>query len=461
MDSRLAGDAYSSKLSQLIHNGLFRLSERLEVVPDLAESYETLSPTHYVFHLRSGIRFHDGREFSAADVKATLESVLNPSLGSPFRSSLEKIQDMRVVDPSTLDVTLKEPFAPFLSALTLGIFPAGGDPTIGTGPFRLERFAPQEEIVFTRNESYFRGAPKIAKLVFRVLTDDNLRVLELKNHRIDVLQNNVPPQLLGAVDDPGLVLESTEGINMTYLGMNVRAGEVTSKAEVREAIARALDVPALIAYRMANLARASTGLLSPIHWAYEGDVPVYSYDPEKARALLDQAGLKDPDGDGPLPRFTLTYKTSTKKDRIGLARLIARYLKEVGIEVRVLPYDWGVFFHDVNAGNFQMYSLTWVGVTEPDIYYSVFHSSQTPPAGLNRGGYSNPSIDQLTVDGRRETDLAKRKEIYSYVQKVLAQDLPMIPLWYENNYAVFSRQVQGLRLRPNASFEWAAEVYKK
>jgi peptide/nickel transport system substrate-binding protein len=274
------------------------------------------------------------------------------------------------------------------------------------------------------------------------------------------LQNNVPPQLLAAVNDSGLVLETTEVINMTYLGMNVRDAAL-KKPEVREAIARALDIPDLITYRMANLARPANSILSPIHWAYEPDVATYPYDPAKARALLDQAGFKDPDGDGPLPRLTLTYKTSTKKDRIGLARLIARYLKEIGIEVRVLPYDWGVFFHDVNAGNFQLYSLTWVGVTEPDIYYSVFHSKQTPPNGLNRGGYVNPSIDQLTVEGRRETDRNKRKEIYGYVQRVLAQDLPIVPLWYENNYAVFSRKVKGLRLRPNASFEWAAEVSKE
>lgn len=463
LDPRLAADAASSKLSQLIHNGLFRLNERLEVVPDLAQEFQAVSPTQYRFRLRSGVTFHDGRELKASDVMSTLESVLDPQLASPFRGTMEKIQEIRVLDALTLEIILKEPFAPFLSALTMGIIPQGGDPTIGTGPFKIASTKPlnlQDEIVLTRNRSYFRGPPRMARLSFRVIPDDNLRVLELKNHRIDVLQNNVPPQLLGAVDDPDLVLETTEGINMTYLGLNLR-GDPLKKPEVREAIARALDVPALIEYRMAKLARPATGILSPIHWAYERDVETYAFDPEKSRKLLDQAGYPDPDGDGPRPRLTLTYKTSTKKDRIGLARLVARYLKDVGIEAKVLPYDWGVFFHDVNAGSFQMYSLTWVGVTEPDIYYNVFHSSQTPPAGLNRGGYSNPSIDRLTEEGRREMDRDKRREIYSYVQKVLAQDLAIIPLWYENNYAVFSRHVKGLRLRPNASFEWATEVYKE
>ena len=462
LDPRLASDAYSSKITHLIHNGLFRLSERMEVVPDLARSYEMVSPQQYRIHLRQGVRFHNGADVTADDVKATLESAADPKLASPFRGTMEKIESITVIDPLTLDIRLKETFSPFLSNLTLGIIPRGGDPLVGTGPFVFASMTPNEEVSLKRNPDYFGDVkPSMELLRFRVIPDDNLRVLEMKNGRIDVLQNNVPPALLGALkDDDALMIETTEGTNMTYLGMNLRGGAL-AKPEVREAIARALDIPALIDYRMNRLARPANGILAPIHWAYEPDVSHYDFDPRKARELLDKAGLTDPDGDGPRPRFSLGYKTSTKKDRIGLARLIARYLKDVGIEVKVLPYDWGVFFHDVNSGNFEAFSLTWVGVAEPDIYYNAFHSSQVPPAGANRGGYANPVIDQLTEGGRSEMDPAKRKEIYSAVQKVLSQDLPIIPLWYENNYAVFSRRVKGLRLRPDASFDWAVEVSKQ
>ncbi len=461
LDPRLASDAYSSKLSRLIHNGLFRLSERLEIVPELAERFENPIPQLYRVHLRSGVRFHDGRPFTAEDVKYTLESTVDPALASPFRGTMEKIESIDVLDPLTLDIRLKEPFSPFLAALTMGIVPKDGDPKMGTGPFVFASMTPNEEVRLRRNDEYFGEKAKTAHLRFRVITDDNLRLLELKNGRIDVLQNNVPPALIPAVkEDKNLVLTTTEGVNMTYLGMNVREGPL-SKPEVREAIVRALDIPALIDYRMSRLARPATGILAPIHWAYEPDVSRYDYDPSKARELMDRAGFPDPDGAGPRGRLSLTYKTSTKKDRIGLARLMARYLKDIGIEVKVLPYDWGVFFHDVNAGNFELYSLTWVGVTEPDIYYYAFHSSQIPPTGANRGAYRNASVDQLTEEGRRESDPVKRKELYSAVQKVLSQDLPIIPLWYENNYAVFSRRVQGLRLRPDASFGWAAEVVKR
>jgi peptide/nickel transport system substrate-binding protein len=460
LDPRLAADAYSSKIAQLIHNGLFRLDERLRLQPDLLDRFEQVSPTEFRFHIKPGLYFQDGSICDADDVKYTLQSVVDPALASPFRATMEKIESVTVEDALTLDVKLKEPFAPFLSALTLGVIPAEGDATIGTGPFRLESFKPAEGVTLVRNDRYFRDAPPMKRVSFRVIPDDNLRVLELKNRRLDVLQNSVPPLLLPALkDDPNLVLETTEGINMTYLGMNLRESPL-NKPDVREAIARSLDIPALIDFRMAKLARPATGLLSPVHWAYEPDVTTYPYDPAKAKQLLDQAGLTDPDGAGPKPRLSLIYKTSTKKDRIGLARLIARYLKEVGIDVEVVPYDWGVFFSDVNKGNFQIYSLTWVGVTEPDMFYNVFNSRMTPPAGVNRGGYENRAIDELTEQGRRTLDPAQRKELYSAVQKVLSQEIPIIPLWYEDNYAVFGKNLKGLRLRPNASFEWVAEVTK-
>lgn len=461
VDPRLAVDAYSAKIARLIHNGLFRLDERLRLQPDLIEGYEQVSPTEYRFRLKPGLIFHDGTVCDAEDAAYTLRSLADPKLGSPFRATMEKIAEVVVPDPLTLVIKLKEPFSPLLSALTLGIIPSEGDANVGTGPFRLESFRPSEAVVLRRNDRYLEGDPRIEKVLFRVIPDDNLRVLEIKNRRVDVLQNNVPPLLLSALkDDKEIVLETTEGINMTYLGMNLREGPL-KKPDVRRAIAHALDIPALIEFRMVGLARPATGLLAPIHWAYDGDVTTYAFDPKKARELLDQAGYPDPDGAGPSPRFALTYKTSTKKDRIGLARLIARYLKDVGIEVRVLPFDWGVFFSDVNKGNFELYSLTWVGVTEPDIYYDVFHSSRKPPEGLNRGGYENPVIDKLTEEGRKVSDLDLRRDLYAGVQKELARELPIIPLWYESNYAVFGKNVKGLRLRPNASFEWAAEVSKE
>ncbi len=461
LDPRKAVDAYSSKVSRLVHSGLFKTSARLEIVPDLVERYELTPPLVYRFQIRDGVFFSDGKKLSAEDIKYTFESILDPALASPFRGTFEKIREIKVVDPLTIEISLKEPFAPFLSALTMGIVAIGADPMVGTGPFVVERFMPSEGVWLRKNEKYYEKVPRINALQFRMIPDDNLRILELKNHRIDLLQNNVPPALLGILkNQKDLVFEKTEGINESYLGLNLRAGPLQKK-EVRQAMAYALDLRSLINYRMGQMAKPATGLLAPIHWAYEPTVTTYPYNPKKARQLLDEAGYPDPDAQGPDFRFSLTYKTSTKRDRIGLARLVARYLGDVGIDVKILPFEWGTLFEDLTKGNFELYSLTWVGITEPDIYYYAFHSSQRPPVGANRGGYQNTTIDRLTEQGQKEEDLPKRKLIYSEVQKILSQELPMIPLWYEDNFAVFSNRVKGVQLRPDGSFEWVTSVWKE
>ena len=461
LDPRLAADAYSAKISKLLHNGLFRVNEHLEVVPDLAESFKFVDERHLIIRIKSGIHFHHGKELTAEDVKYTYESILDPTLASPFRGTFSKIESIHVTSELTLEIILKEPNAPFLSALTMGLISSDGkNPQIGTGPFELDQWVNGEFIRLKRFESYSQK-PRMRVVEFRFYPDDNLRILALKNHRLDILQNNVPPLLVAALQrDPQLGVQSTDGINVTYLGFNLRKGPL-SKTEVREAIAHAIDRKALISYRMVDMAHMADTLMSPLHWSFEPELTQYEFDPQKARALLDKAGYPDPDGRGPRPRFKLTYKTSTKKDRIALARLMAKYLGDIGIEVEVLPYEWATFFHDISQGNFELFSLTWVGLTEPDIYYSLFHSSQLPPEGLNRAGYNNVVIDRLVEEGRKQVDMGKRKEAYGYVQKLLAQELPLLPLWYEDNVAVYQREVKGLRLRPDASFEWVTEVWKE
>lgn len=472
LDPRLATDAYSTKVSHLIHRGLFRLNNRLEVIPDLVERYEFVAPLTYRFWLKPEVVFHNGRPVTASAVRATLESIRDPNLASPWKSAFDKIAAIRVKNDREFEIELKEPFAPLLSNLTLGIISDDPpDPQVGCGPYQLVEFKPEpgkpepgkpsERVVLQRNPHYTGLPPRSEFLIFRVIPDDNLRMLELMNGRVDLLLNNVPPLLIEHLrKQSALDVQTTEGINMTYIGFNL-GEEPLKKLAVRQALAQALNIPEIIQYRLAGLATPATGILSPIHWAYEGEVKKYLFDPEGARELLDQAGYPDPDGRGPLPRFSLVYKTSTKKDRIGLARLFVRYFKEVGVELKLVPLEWGTLFQDIRTGNFQIFSLTWVGLTEPDSFFTLFHSSQVPPVGANRGRYVNPVIDKLTVEGRRTLDLPDRKEIYSYTQKTLSDDLPYIPLWYEHNVAVYQKRVKGLQMRPDASFEVLVDVYKE
>ena len=203
----------------------------------------------------------------------------------------------------------------------------------------------------------------------------------------------------------------------------------------------------------------ATGVLSPLNWSYEPAVEVYGYDPEKAKRLLDEAGYRDPDGPGPAKRFTLTYKTSQNELRRRIGEAIQGLLGEVGIDVKMRSYEWGTFFSDIRKGNFQIYTLTWVGITDPDIYYYLFHSKSIPPDGANRGAYLNPEMDLLIERGRVLQDREERKEVYGRIQKILARDLPYVSLWNEVNVVVVDPRVRGFVLRPDGDFLSLKDVW--
>jgi peptide/nickel transport system substrate-binding protein len=215
---------------------------------------------------------------------------------------------------------------------------------------------------------------------------------------------------------------------------------------VRGACAGAIDRDAIIAGVYRGQARPATGLLPPGHWAYNGDVPTYPYDPAAARHLLDQAGFPDPEG--PAPRFSLTYKTSQNQLTRRIGEVLQEQLAQVGIQVAVRSYEWGTFYADIKAGNFQLYTLSWVGVTDPDIYNYAFHSKSVPPDGANRGRYANPDLDALLERGRTEDDRDRRKAIYAEVQRIVARDLPYVSLWHPESVLVRDRRLTGFVLSP-------------
>lgn len=468
-DPRVATDAFSDKISQLIFDGLFDRDVNMEVVPSLAETYEQISPTEYLIHLKKGVKFHNGEELTVKDVMYTFRSMIDGEIASPFKSDFSKIAEMSALDDYTLNIKLKEPYAPFLTLLIRGIVPESmartlgkdfGTQPVGTGPFIMDKFISEKKVMLKKNPDYWKGAPKIEKIEFEIVPDDNVRVLKIMKGDVDFALNEVPPMLVKKVSQArGIAVDEGVSIVSTYLGFNLRDSILKNKL-VRQAIAHAIDRDEIINHRWEGLAVKANSIMSPDNWSYSNDLGDIKFDPELAKELLDKAGYKDPDGDGPKPRFKITYKTSTTKSRVDIARMIAHQLAKVGISVEVLPYEWGTFFDDVKKGNFQIYSLSWVGVTEPDIFYYVCHSNSAPPNGLNRGHYKNSKVDELVETGRRTMDREVRKQMYSEVQKILLEDLPYVPLWYEKNVAVRRKDVKGFELWPNASFKPLVKVYK-
>jgi peptide/nickel transport system substrate-binding protein len=456
LDPRYGTDEKASLIGDLLYRGLTRLDEHGNPIPDLAVSWEE-EPTRYVFHLAPGQVFHDGSPVSAADVKATYEAVLDPAAGSPKRESIAAIEQIETPDDRTVVFSLRARHASFLDATSLGILPARRlqsgrrDVTVGCGSFRLASFQRDTAIVLLPAGQPPEDAPRLPGLVFKIVPDDTVRALELSRGVLHLVQNAIDPDMLEWLARNGNVLvRSVPGTTFHYLGLNLRDPRLGTLA-VRQAIAHAIDRQAIIRHLLKNQGEPATGLLSPQHWAYAPAVAQYGYDPDRARALLDAAGFPDSDGPGPLPRFRLLYKGSSLQSRRRLAEVLQEQLARVGIALDLRSYEWGTLYADIRRGSFQVYALAWVGVSDPDIYYSLFHSTMTPPRGNNRGGFADAAVDALLDAARRSADRDRRAEIYREIQGALAGQLPIIPLWWAPNVAVHTARLRGFEPQPQGS----------
>lgn len=456
LDPRLATDAVSQRLTQLLYAALVRPNPHGDFAPDLAERWETPDDRTVVFYLRRGVRFHHGPELTAADVQYTFDSLRDPALRSPLAGTLEPIAGIEAPDPYRVVFRLKAPYAPFLSAVAVGIIPrdlaaAGHDlvrDPVGAGPFRFLRWIPHERIELAANPDYFGGRPGVARLVLRVIPESTTRLLELQRGGVDIVVGGIPaeafPRLSTLRDVTVLEAESN---SVSYIGFNLE-DPVLGRLPVRQAIAHAVDRQALLDGLLLSRGVLATGLLPPAHWAYAPDVTRYPYDPDRARRLLDGA-LGPHRASRPLP---LVYKTAAVELSKALAEAVQEQLARVGIRIIIRSYEWGTYYADIKNQNFQLYALGWIGVTDPDIYYYAFHSASVPPKGANRNRYRNPELDRLLERGRATLDREGRRAIYRRVQQIVAEDLPYITLWHGRILAAHRPHVRGFVLYPAGDF---------
>ena len=422
-------------------------------LPELASDWSWLDDRTLRLRLRDDVRFADGRTVGASDVRATYEAVRDPAIGSPRRATLASLDRIETPDDRTVVMHLVAPDAAFLDATGLPILPAehardAAEVTLGAGPFRLVEVRRGDRIVLAPNPHWIGGAPRIDPLVLRIVPDAVVRVLEIEHGGIGLLQETLEPELLARLRGvPSIRIDQSPGNSVAYLALNLRDPRLAHR-RVREAIALALDRPALARALYGDTARPATGLLAPEHWAYAA-LPPLPFAPARARRLLDRAGFPDPDGPGPRARFRIVYKTSNQPARRRLAEAIQAALSAVGIAVDVRTYEWGTLFADVRAGRFEMAAMAWVGVADPDLYRLAYHSRMQPPVGFNRGGYVSRAMDRLTELGDRTLDPARRRAIYARVQRRAAHDLPVIPLWWEDRLVVSTRRLHGFTPQPS------------
>lgn len=451
-DPRYAISNNDSKLARLVYAGLTAVdTPTVEPRLDLAERIDYDGGLVATVVLKPGLKFSDGAPLTANDVARTFDSVMaKGSTSLSHKGFNERFVRLVVVDERTIRFELKKPLATIMSDLDFGILASNNK---GAGPYALHEIT-STHVLLDRNDHYHGERAQLPHVEIKFVRDAGARLLMMAGGSADLIQNNVRLDLLAQLEGrEGIKVESAPSVILTYLMMN-NADPVLSDVRVRQAIALAIDRPALIAAKFGGRARLATGLLPETHWAYNGDVARYPHDVERAKALLDAAGLTDPDGPGPRPRVTLTYKTSSDAWRVAVARIIAAQLANVGIAIELRSFEFATFFVDIKKGIYQLASMQTAEITEPDYYRTYFHSSEIPnaqrPDTGNRWRYANADVDRLTDLGRTTPDRAARARYYGEVQAILAAELPIVPLWHEDNVAVTRSDVVGYRLTPNA-----------
>jgi peptide/nickel transport system substrate-binding protein len=448
LDPRYATDATSARINRLLYQRLVDFDEQFRPVPALA-AWEQLAPLHYRFRLKAGRpEFHDGTPLNAGDVAATYQSMLGPDSGSPHAGTLQLIRSIAVIDKDTLDFHLHRPDPLFPGYLAIGILPAAGidnghpfhEQPVGSGPFVFSDWPEPGRLVLMRRSDR-------QMLEFQRVGDPTVRVLKLLRGEVDILQNDLPAELLAYLSDKQAIqVAYGPGSNFSYIGFNLD-DPVTADLRVRQAIAHAIDRKAIVRYIFGAAARPAAALLPPEHWAGNTALMSPEHDLPRSRSLLVEAGYS---ADNPL---LLSYKTSTDPLRIRIATIIQQQLRDAGIEMALQSYDWGTFYGDIKAGRFQMYSLAWVGIKTPDIFRYAFHSDSLPPEGANRGRLHDAVIDRLIAAAEQGASLLEQAATYRQIQARLLEILPYIPLWYEDHVFAARSDISGYRLARDGNYD--------
>ncbi len=473
LDPRFGLSALGDKVGRLVYARLTSVDNPTsEPKFDLVTSIARPDPLTYVLGVRQDAWFHDGRQLTVEDVLYTYRSLMDPAVGSPKAGMTAMVQSVDKTGPWEVTFRLNKPYAPFLSNLEFGIVAerhVGPDgrlregQVVGAGPFRMVSGRDDGSLLLSAHDRWHGAGPQVPHVVLRPVRDDNSRLLALMAGSGHIIQNQVSPLLLPTLEaQPEIRVQSGRSAAISYLGFNLD-DPVLNRTKVRRAIAHAVDRKAIVERKYAGRAQLATGLLAPGHWAYEPDVPRYAFDPARARTLLDEAGLIDPDGEGPAPRAHLSLKTTTNRFRRAVALVIAHQLGQVGLKTDVRAYEWGTFFHDVKSGNFQLYTLQWPVVVEPDMVHWIFHSGSIPTVdnrgkGGNRGRYRNARVDSLIEAGRTETEPERRRGIYSEVQRLIAADLPYVFLWHDDNVALVRNELEGWQVLPTGRLAGLTEL---
>src|SRR5215213_6235059 len=468
-------DAASERVRTLIFNTLVKKNEKFDYTGELASDIKRSDDGQtYTFTLRDGVKFHDGRALSSADVKYTLDLLFSSDFAKSASfyegTGADKhsyIKSVEAPDGRTVIVTLIKPWVGLLSNLVaIPIVPKDSyesqkEHPLGTGPFKFIRWDSAQQVFDVEAfPEYWEGPPKLQSVRVRVISDMNAIQAELQSGRVDMapLPTSLSPDAIKRLEqDPNLQVKAFPGSNVVLLTLNTAAAPLDN-VKVRQAIAYAIDRESLIQNLLRGLGKIAHSIIPEESWSYSTG-QTYSYDPARAKQLLDEAGFRDPDGAGPRMRFEkpVVYKLSgSSLAGRQYAGVIQNYLKEVGIPVEIQTPEQNTLFDELRRGNFQIAYTQWVGGNQDPIFYKdLFATSEIPTqtrSSRNRSRYSNEELDALLDEAVNTFDRQKGVDLYRRIQEIVSRDVPIFPLWYQSNIVIAKKNVGNIQV--NASGDW-------
>ncbi len=461
LDPRRATDANGQRLVGLIFQSFVKLGPEMEIVGDAAESWK-ISKELLELKLLPMVKFSNGIELTKEDILFSFQEYKKE--GSIFANSFKTIGKIDITETNdkgfVLKIALNNPTATLLTDLSLlKILPKsevekyGEDfskHVLGTGAYALSKES-SNEIILKRNPHYTKEV-KNQQLSFKVIKDDNTRYLKILKGNIDVAPNVLSPQSsIKLLKNEKFNHYRAPGLAMNYLLINLK-DPMLSKKDIRSAIAHAIDKKSIIQYKLEGLASPASSILTPSNPFFDAKLNLPNFSLEAAKAKLKSL-LAD--------KKTLSIKTSNNPNAVENAKILANQISQLGFDVKIESYEWGTFFEDVKNGNYQLASMRWVGATDPDIYRVAFHSNELPPAGRNRGHYQNKDLDKLLDSGVAILSIDERIKHYQKVQEIIAEDLPIIPLWYNEQINIVSKDIEGFKTSKTGDFSYFVNLSRK
>ncbi len=465
----LAGDSASHTVSGLILNGLIKYHTDLSITGDLAESWD-ISPDGLVitFHLRKGVKWTDGVEFTAEDVMFGYKTIIDKNTPTPYKEDYLQVKKAEVLDRYTFRVAYQKPFAPALTTWgNLVVLPKhlleGQDITksdyarnpVGMGPFKLKKWTSGQEVVLSSNKNYFEERPRLDGYIYKIIPDFATQFLELQAGGIDTM--SLTPIQYTKQTDTEFFRQNFQKFrypvpSYTYMGFNLKHPWFKDK-RVRQAIAHAIDKSEIVDVVLFGLGRPATGPYVPNTWYYNPDVKKYEHNMDKAKRLLKEAGWQDTDSDGILDKdgkpFKFTILTNMGNSlRKNAATIIQWRLSKIGIKIKIRILEWSTFINEfIDKKRFEAVILGWRLGFEPD-QYDIWYSGKTKEKEFNFVSYNNPEVDELLEKGRRTFVMEERKKAYFRIQEILAEELPYIFLYVPDATPIVDARFKGIKPSP-------------